>query len=567
MSRFQNIDEFLILLKNTKPIGNGEYQALCPAHKDRNPSLNIKLSDNKILLKCQAGCLTPDVVKSINLTMADLFIGAITNGGTVPIKCITNTYDYVNESGKLLYQVVRYEPKSFSQRRPDSNNGWINNLEGITPVLYHLPNLLIAKEHRETVYICEGEKDVDRLWDLGLVATCNSGGANQWKPQYVDELSGMEQVIVIPDKDEAGRKHAKVILQSLISKVNTLKVVEVEGDNKDVSDYFNNGGDIEAFLSLVERTPVFKPYIKINEEGGNKLMSRHFAPIKWIVPNMLPEGMALLTGTPKTGKSRMALNIALAVAVGGKALSKIDVKQGSVLYISLEDSDRRLYEHIKEIFGENIPDLEKITFRYITKLLNEGGLEDIETWLKAHTDARLVVIDTLQKIRPKESGGGALYAQDYNAVSPLTDLASRYNIAIIAVHHLNKRPTAEDPMELISGTTGLTGGVDTTIVVKRKRGESIAVMHIYSRDMEDAEIALDFTGGSWQWLGTEKQVRMSEDRKEILDLLKITPDLTPNAIAQNIGKNRNTIRRLLMQMVSDGQVSLFDGVYNNITKS
>ncbi len=561
---FNNFDDFLHLFKKVKPIGNGEHQALCPAHNDRNPSLHIKLNGDKVLLNCKAGCTTTEVVKSLNLTMADLFIKE--DKPALIQRRLVKTYDYQDTDGKLLYQVCRFEPKGFSQRRLDGTGEWVNNLNGITPVLYHLPEINTARIHGETIYIAEGEKDADRLWDCGLVATCNPMGAGKWRPQYTETLTDAKAVVILPDKDDAGRKHAKDILQALTGKVKSIKVVEVTGDtNKDVSDYLNNGEQLDDFLKLVERTPEHRIITRITKQGGNELMRQHFAPIKWIVPNMLPEGATIISGTPKTGKSRLILNVALAVATGGKALSKMDVKQGSVLYLSLEDNARRLHEHLVELFGDNPPDLSKIDFWFESKLINEGGREDIEAWLQSHPDARLVVIDTLKKIRPKETSG-TLYAQDYEAVSPATMIADKYHVAVVIIHHNNKRPTADDLMELISGTTGLTGGVDTTIIVRRKRGENDGTMHIYGRDIEDTEIALTFEGGWWAWLGDAKQVRMGEERKEIVDLLRATPDLKPNDIAKALGKNVHTTRNILTKMVNDSQLSYCEGVYNAIVE-
>lgn len=563
-----NIGDILNKLTNVKQIKDNEWQADCPCggHSTPQKHLTIGNDGNKALVTCFGGTHTyEDICKVLGFDSLTYSKDNLT--AKEQPKVIKDIYKYI-KNGQVIFETVRFIPKDFRQRRPDGKNGYIWDLKGIELCLYHHDDIKNAVKNGDTIYICEGEKDVDRLCDMGFIATCNPMGAGKWLPQYTDTLNGANQVIIIPDKDDAGRKHAKLILQSITGKIKNIKIIEVTGDtNKDVSDWFDNGGILENFNKLIEQTPIYKPIIRIARERGNSLMNRHFDPIKWIVPNMLPQGMALLAGTPKTGKSRMALNIALAVATGGLALDKMNVKQGSVLYLSLEDNDRRLNEHLKDIYIDKIPDLDKIEFWYETKLLNEGGLEDIEYWLKNNPDARLVVIDTLQKVRPKTDTKGGIYAQDYDAVSPLTNLAAQYNIAILTIHHLNKRPTADDPMELISGSTGLTGAVDTTIIVKRKRGENEAIMHIYGRDMEDADIALDFTGGSWVWVGNEKQVRMSEDRQAIIDLLKNSPDLTPDQIARALGKNKSTTRGLLMKMMQADQISYCDGVYNAITET
>lgn len=560
MNRPNNINDILAKLNKVKKTSTG-WTADCPCagHKTPKEHLGIMDKGSKAVLTCFNTHSEEEIANALGYESA--YYNNDTNR-QITQKHEVAHYDYKDADGNLVYQVVRYEPKTFNQRKPDGKDGWIYKLDGVTTVLYHLPEILQAKAQGATIFICEGEKDVETLWNNSLIATCNPMGAGKWKPQYTEALTGAKQIVIIPDKDDAGRQHGRMILQALIGKVASIKVLELPGDSvKDSTDWFNNGGSQLDLLELVDKIPTYKQIIKITEEGGNNLMERHFDPIKWIIPNIIPEGTAILAGTPKAGKSRMSLNIALAVATGGKALGKMEVKQGSVLYVSLEDSARRLHEHLVDIYGDSHPDLSKITFRYEIRLINEGGIEDIENWLKTHPDARLVVIDTLKRIRPKETNG-TLYVQDYDAIAPLTDLSARYNIAILVIHHTNKRPKPDDPMDLISGTTGLTGAVDTTIILRRKRGETNATMNIIGRDIEDTEIALDFTGGSWKWLGNAKQVIMGEERKEIVELLKSTPDLTPKQIADSLNKKSGNIRFLLTKMVKDGQVSDIDGVYN-----
>lgn len=574
MNTPNNIGDILNKLTNVKKIKDNEWQSDCPCGGHKTPKKHLSIGDEntKAVVTCFGGTHTyEDICKSLGFSSLTYTksLTPLTPLTTLTPK-IKEIYKYVNK-GKVIYETVRYEPKDFKQRRPDGKGGYIWNLQGIEPFLYHYDEIISAIKNGDTIWVVEGEKDVDRLWDLGLIATCNPMGAGKWNDNYTKTLKNAKLVIIIPDNDlignpknkPTGYNHSLNITKSLFTNGIPVKLVNPFKDFKDVSDYLDSGKTLDDLLVVAEQTTLFKMVIRTTRIGGNSLMEKEFEPIKWVVPTVLPEGMTLLAGTPKTGKSRMALNVGLAVATGGMALDKIKVSKGSVLYISLEDNERRLHEHLVEIFGDTRPDLSKIEFWFETKLINEGGLDDIEEWIKNHTDARLIVVDTLQRIRPKETNGG-LYAQDYNAVSPLTELASKYNIAILVIHHLNKRVASDDPMEMISGTTGLTGAVDTTIILKRKRSEAGAVMHIYGRDIEDSDIALDFTGGSWKWLGNEKQVRMSEDRKQIIDLLKITPDLTPKEVSSALQKSSGSIRFLLSKMVADGQLSYFEGKYNAI---
>ncbi|MBN2566029.1 MAG: hypothetical protein JXB46_10005, partial [Candidatus Eisenbacteria bacterium] len=159
-------------------------QYRCPAHDDHKPSLSVTEGDDgRVLLTCHAGCTPEDIVAALGLTMADLFNP---NGGRPPggAPKLVATYDYESEDGSLLFQVCRYDPKDFRQRRPDGNGGWIWNLTGVRRVLFRLPRVLEAARSGETVYVVEGEKDVLSLEAAGVVATCNSGGAGKWREAY-----------------------------------------------------------------------------------------------------------------------------------------------------------------------------------------------------------------------------------------------------------------------------------------------------------------------------------------------------------------------------------------------
>jgi putative DNA primase/helicase len=186
-----------------------EYRARCPAHEDRTNSLSVSQRAANILIHCFAGCSPASIVERLGLSLSDLYVDSCRSEHSPRIVA---TYDYADEAGNLLYQTVRLEPgrdgkkKDFFQRRPNSRGGWINNLKGVRRVLYWLPELLESRPEK-TIWIVEGEKDVDRLRTLGLIATCNVGGAGKWRSEYNEYFRG-RKVVIIPDNDEAGRKHA-----------------------------------------------------------------------------------------------------------------------------------------------------------------------------------------------------------------------------------------------------------------------------------------------------------------------------------------------------------------------
>ncbi len=174
-------------------------------------------------------------------------------------------YDYRDQSGERLYQVVRFEPKDFRQRAPKPEGGWSWTIKGISQVPYRLPELLAA-DPVTIVFIVEGEKDVDNLAERGLVGTCNAMGAGKWRKAFADYLRG-RHVAVLPDNDEPGRKHGGDVARSLAGKAASIKVVELAGlpEKGDVSDWLANGGTVAELLRLVDAAPEWTPAAETND--------------------------------------------------------------------------------------------------------------------------------------------------------------------------------------------------------------------------------------------------------------------------------------------------------------
>lgn len=209
----KSVDELLNLLKNVISTGpnKSKWKACCPAHHDGDhkgeQSLSIDVQGEKILLHCFAGCKTTDIVKALDLKMSDLFIGEKIKPVAAPKKTsarrkIVATYQYLDISNKLIFEVVRYDPKAFSQRRPDGKGGYIYDLNGIDRVIYRLPLVTAAIGRGETIFHVEGEKDADNLVKLGFEATTSPQGAASWKSTMAGYYNGAKLVVIIPDKDE-----------------------------------------------------------------------------------------------------------------------------------------------------------------------------------------------------------------------------------------------------------------------------------------------------------------------------------------------------------------------------
>lgn len=288
---------------------------------------------------------------------------------------------------------------------------------------------------------------------------------------------------------------------------------------------------------------------------ASALMSRTFPEPRWVVPGYLPEGLTLLAGRPKMGKSWLGFGLALAVASGGAAFGKVRVEPGEALYLALEDTPKRLQSRLgMMLHGEPAPDGLHLACAW--PRLNEGGLQHLEAWLDEHQEARLLIVDTLQKLRPPHDGSRGLYEQDYAALAGLKALADRHGVAVLVVHHLRKG-SSEDPLEEVSGTTGLTGAADTVWVLRRDRGRMDATLFITGRDTEEQETALQFDAslGLWCLLGSAEEYRLSRERQAVLDVLREAGEpLGPKAIAEALGKKEANIRFLLTKLVQEGAV-------------
>jgi P4 family phage/plasmid primase-like protien len=261
--------EFLSRFSSSHPTGERCWQTRCPAHDDRKPSLSItEADDGRTLLHCHAGCSPESIVAAVGVKLADLFPTKPHHNGAT--KKIVATYDYHNEHRNLVFQVVRYSPKDFRQRRPnpDKRGEWLWKMNGVNRVLFRLPDVLRDIKRGLPIFVCEGEKDVLAMTQRGFTATCNAGGAvgkagdRKWQENYTNTLAGAD-VIMIADKDTAGRTHAQVVAGELHGKAKRIRIIELPDVNgkpvKDAADFFDAGGTAEQVTQLADASPCWTP--------------------------------------------------------------------------------------------------------------------------------------------------------------------------------------------------------------------------------------------------------------------------------------------------------------------
>jgi hypothetical protein len=297
-----------------------------------------------------------------------------------------------------------------------------------------------------------------------------------------------------------------------------------------------------------------RPQRRLVTINAADLAACDFPPVAFVIPSYVAEGLTVAAGRPKTGKSWLGLGWAVAVASGGVAFGSIEVEVGDVLYLALEDNERRLKKRLEQM----LPDVGKPARLHLATecpRLGAGGIEAITEWCRGVERPRLIVVDVFGKIRPDRREKENLYEADYRAIEPLKALADKLKLAVVVIHHTNKRDEPYDPFDAVSGTTGLTGAADTVLVLSRSSQGT--TLYGRGRDIEEIETALSFDKitGSWTALGNASEIQRSDERSKLLQALRSSSvPLGPRELARITGLKDGNVRRLLGKMVSDGEI-------------
>ena len=282
---------------------------------------------------------------------------------------------------------------------------------------------------------------------------------------------------------------------------------------------------------------------------------------RWAVPGLVPEGVTLLAGPPKTGKSWLALGISYAVASGGCALGSVRVEAGEALYGGLEDTRRRLQSRLRTIAAGG-PAPSKLFLATSLPRLDAAGLEVLRSTLRSRPELRLVVLDTLARVRPDRKANGDIYAADAALIASLQAVAVEAHVALLALTHTRKVNTKndDDPLETVTGTLGLTGAADAVLVLRRGRFAQTATLALTGRDIEERQLGLRFDpqGGTWVLVGDAAEVVESEARQAIIASLRgAGRPLTVREVADDTGRKYGNVKFLVSRMVQAGTVVRF----------
>jgi len=339
-------------LEGVKKSGSG-FSARCPAHEDRNPSLSVSAgTTHPVVFSCQAGCPPEDVLAALGLTWADLSAPRERrdDGEWTPAGPAVAVYDYRDENGELLFQVLRTASKDFRQRVPDvtQKSSWRWSLGDVRRVIYRLPKVIEAVRECRMIYICEGEKDVHTLETHGEVATCNPGGAGKWRPEYT-EVFRDAVVVIIADKDNPGQAHARMVRDALIPVAASVTIAEAK-TGKDATDHFTAGHTIGDLDYTWDSGTTAKPTLAVDLweflDASDPLPD-------WIIPGLLERGdRMILTGFEGLGKSMLVRQLAVCAAAGLHPFQHnrdTHFEPASVLFIDCENSEAQSRRKLRAI--------------------------------------------------------------------------------------------------------------------------------------------------------------------------------------------------------------------------
>lgn len=574
------ISKVLDRLDGVQRVGSSSgYRALCPLHEDHNRSLSIDEVDGKLLVYCHAGCPTGDVLKVIGLTFNDLRVDgdySVSQRGAVK-----STYDYRDERGNLLFQVVRYEPKAFRQRRPVRTDAggnvieWSWKVKETRKVLYKLPELLKSgKKGRESpaVFVVEGEKSADRLSKLGLIATCSPGGAGKWRDEYGEFLKG-RKVVILPDNDAAGMDHAQDVRSKLsASGVESVQVLDLPGlpEKGDVCDWLNAGGTAGALKATVK-------VVKIKDSPISfKDLSRSFGRLREAtVESISREGETVnIIAPPKVGKSWLAWSLAISVSSGKPWLGRFKVKKGRVLLVDNELHPETIAFRGNEVataLGVDVRDVDVLVLR--GRQTDYKGLEKRLRGIKAGT-YQVIIIDSHYRMLPGgiSENDNASMKDVYNLIDKLADDSMS---TWFLVHHSSKGDQNEKGVtDVGAGAGSQARAADSHLILRKHAEDGAYVLEAAVRSFKPTKpVVLKWEFPVWKMAkdldpvhletrNTKVRKRMDDEGKAtILKLLKEfeakngpSRSLTSNGVKNKLNMGEGRCKKLLDGLVRDGKV-------------
>lgn len=410
-------------------------------------------------------------------------------------------------SSKMEYYQTRgTEEKTFYKPRTED--------AGAEP-LFNIAAMM--QKHREPIFVVESPICAMSIAQSGgnAVSTCGTGG---WKKvvEQVKQKKPMGGFIVAMDNDEPGRKASQLLFDELTNLgVQTIEF-NVAGECKDPNELLMaNPKKLESNVKAAKLALRRKYATPKDSFAATELQGETVEPPSWIVKDVLPTGLAILCAPSKIGKSWMMLQLGLAVT-DGKDFLDFKTNQCGVLYYALEDSKSRIKDRMNKMLkGKTAPS----GLRFVTHAdtVDNGLLDKIKEEMKTFPGIKLVIIDTLQKVRGKVIKNESLYSGDYREMGKLKDFADKNGICLLFVHHLRKQLDDGDVFNMISGSTALMGAADSIFIIsKKKRMDDSAKFSMTGRDIQQADLIVSFNKFDYKWevQGTAEEIEAKRERQE-----------------------------------------------------
>jgi hypothetical protein len=568
---------FGALVPGLKQIGS-ELRGPCPVHngKDANFSVNPETGQAFCHSHCNRGWDTYGLIQELHQTD---FLGAKREISKL-LGCLDQskpsrkamlapvsgephtTYDYTDESGTVLYQVCRYETKpekTFRQRRPDGRGGWIANLNGVEPLPFRLPAVAVAP----FVWVVEGEKDALTLATLGLTATCNSGGAGNFKPELARWFLG-KNIAILPDNDKPGREHAAKVAAILAPVAASVRIVDLPDlpAKGDVTDWVNAGGDEEALARLYEAAPPWEAVADgpLSVDSLKSVWDYENVEIKYVVEGVIPDGaITLLCGETASGKSTVATALALAVHRGTE-FAGFKCKRRPVLILDRENPIAVVIERLKRL-GATSADGLIVWGGWQPEQAPPPDSPVITDWIERQLEKPLIVVDSLIAFHTGSENDAAETREYMNAFRAMAYLGA----TVVILHHTGKGETTKE----YRGSSDLLAAVDVALLLKsdaktRSTFDSGSITQFKSR--------IQTKGFDFRIEGTEfKRVGDIDGAGQRYD--RLTPLLASNPLcsqkqflerASAISVSRDVARRYLEDGVRRGSISQTRGTNNSL---
>jgi len=341
-------------------------------------------------------------------------------------------------------------------------------------------------------------------------------------------------------------------------KLDRLKAVE------DTFQKFQSGQPVTGLPSLKdligETAEKLNRWLTIKDENSGvftleDLLQFQASEIKFFIPDLLPEGLTLIAGRPKIGKSWFALQLALALSGSLENFAGFipeDSSSFKVLYLALEDTPNRISRRL-QVF--DLISTKNLIFAF------QASLNDLEAFLFSHRPD-ILIIDTIQMIKPPNTRKRDAYEVDYEFFGKLRDLSQRYNCSIIGIHHLRKTRAEDEPIYEVYGSVGVTGAVDTIFILQRGKHDTNARnLIIYGRDIEEQSHTFEFVDGKFNYIGETEYVVLGEAKRQILDILNNGEKLSPKEISELTNLKSGYVRKILSELKKNGIIQYKNGRY------